>query len=264
MNATNQVGTDLSGGYEVIANYCNFAILARQTSPDSPEPWAIWRLKTNGERYSGSYFDNQESAERYFAYLCFEWADERTCTPQALVPEEDEPTEENIKKLLWQQLQLLAKESPAQDDLPQKSTAMLEIAQALLPDLEQAIKRYGVPSKIYTDSPLTINPIRDHGSATNDISYYEEIIKGQRKAINMCELMIANTTQNAGMTLAYIGTSHPAFEVVFKYFVHQNYPDLKKRLLLPRTNRVCDDKSTSSIRYHSSYFDIQEALNRTK
>lgn len=153
MNETNQIGTVLSGGYEVIANYRNFAILARQTSPDSPEPWAIWHLKTNGERYSGSYFDNQESAERYFAYLCFEWADERTCTPQALAPEEDdeEPSEENIKKLLWQQLQLLAKESPAQDDLPQKSTAMLEIAQALLPDLEQAIKRYGAPSEVYTD-----------------------------------------------------------------------------------------------------------------
>ena len=152
MNETNQIGTVLSGGYEVIANYRNFAILARQTSPDSPEPWAIWRLKTNGERYSGSYFDNQESAERYFAYLCFDWADERTCTPQALVPEEDESTEENIKKLLWQQLQLLAKESPAQDDLPQKSTAMLEIAQDLL-DLKRSIERCGVPNETYIDQP---------------------------------------------------------------------------------------------------------------
>lgn len=153
MNETNQVGQILPTGHKVLANYKNSIILACHQNLEAPEPWVTWHLNGDGERYSGSYFDNQESAERYFAYLCYDWADERICTPQALAPEEDdeEPSEENIKKLLWQQLQLLAKESPAQDDLSQKSTAMLEIAQALLPDLEQAIKRYGVPSEVYTD-----------------------------------------------------------------------------------------------------------------
>lgn len=219
MNETNRIGTVLSDGYEVIANYRNIAILARQTSPDSPEPWAIWHLKTDGERYSGSYFADQESAERYYAYLCYDWADARTCTPQALTPEEDdgEPTEENIKKLLWKQMQLLAEESPDQNDTPQRSIAMLEISQELFPDLKRMK--------------------RNEGSLMNDDSYYEELIKGQRKATNMCELMIANTTKNAGMVLAYIGTSHPAFEIVFKYFVHQDYPDLKKRLLRPLQNK---------------------------
>lgn len=143
-----------------------------------------------------------------------------------------------------------------------------EIADLVSEVQNRLLKKFQVSISTKDVSQAVLKAMNDNllnpGSATNTSSYYEEIIKGQRKAINMCELMIANTTKNAGMTLAYIGTSHPAFEVVFKYFVHQNYPDLKKRLLLPGTNRVYDDKSTSSIRYHSSYFDIQEALNRTK
>lgn len=151
MNETNQVGQILPTGHKVLANYKNSIILACHQNLEAPEPWVTWHLNGDGERYSGSYFDNQESAERYFAYLCFEWADERTCTPQALAPEEDEePSEESIKKLLWQQLQLLAKEPPAQDDLPQKSTAMLEIAQDLL---KQSIERCGVPNETYIDQP---------------------------------------------------------------------------------------------------------------
>lgn len=97
MNETNQIGQILPTGHKVLANYKNSIILACHQNPEAPEPWVTWHLNGAGERYSGSYFADQESAERYFAYLCFEWADERTCTPQALAPEEDESTEENIK-----------------------------------------------------------------------------------------------------------------------------------------------------------------------
>lgn len=65
-------------------------------------------------------------------------------------------------------------------------------------------------------------------------SYYEEIINLERKPLNPCEIMISRTKKNAGMGLAYIGLDHPAFKVVFKYFVNQNYPDLKKKLMLIR------------------------------
>lgn len=78
------------------------------------------------------------------------------------------------------------------------------------------------------------------------MDYYEEIIQGKRKPKNATESVISKTRTNAGMALAFIGLKHPAFETVFKYFVAQNYPNLKQRLLLP-SMRLCAGNWNESL-----------------
>jgi len=82
------------------------------------------------------------------------------------------------------------------------------------------------------------------------MEYFEEIIQGKRKPKNATESVISRTKKDAGMVMAYIGIDHPAFETVFKYFVSQNYPDLRQRLHLtsksPSSGR-CNEKFDTTL-----------------
>ena len=88
--------------------------------------------------------------------------------------------------------------------------------------------------------------IADGARKGKSIDYYEELIQGKRKPKDATESVISRTHTNAGMTLAFIGLKHPAFETVFKYFVAQNYPDLKQRLLLP-SKHLCVGNCNESL-----------------
>lgn len=83
MKIRNQVGTILSTGHKVVANWNNKIILAYQTYPVTGKLWAVWHVDINGNVYSGSCFERQETAERYFAYLCYGWADTSICVSES-------------------------------------------------------------------------------------------------------------------------------------------------------------------------------------
>lgn len=83
MKPKNQVGVILPTGHKVVANWNNKIILAYQTYPVTGKLWAVWHVDIKGNVYSGSCFERQETAERYFAYLCYGWADTSICVSES-------------------------------------------------------------------------------------------------------------------------------------------------------------------------------------
>lgn len=81
-----QIGSILSNGYKVLANYKNKVVLAQHPNKEVPEPFAVWHLSPAGDTWGGHYSSDPETAEKWFARLCFDWLDEGTA-PEADVQE---------------------------------------------------------------------------------------------------------------------------------------------------------------------------------
>lgn len=71
------VGSVLPNGYILDANFCNVYILAHKVLPTARElpeiQYATWYLDSRLITHTGSYFSDAEEAQRHFAYLCFDW-----------------------------------------------------------------------------------------------------------------------------------------------------------------------------------------------
>jgi hypothetical protein len=83
-----QIGSILSNGYKVLANYKNKVVLAQHPNKEVPEPFAVWHLSPAGDTWGGHYSSDPETAEKWFARLCFDWLDEETA-PEADVQERE-------------------------------------------------------------------------------------------------------------------------------------------------------------------------------
>ncbi len=72
------VGSVLPNGYTVDANFCNLYILASRSvamvnTGDHKKEYAVWHLDAIRATHSGKYCKSAEEAQRYFAWLCFDW-----------------------------------------------------------------------------------------------------------------------------------------------------------------------------------------------
>lgn len=99
MKSKNQVGTILPTGHKIVANWNNKIILAYQTYPVTGKLWAVWHVDIKGNTYSGSCFERQETAERYFAYLCYGWADTSICASEWTDFNVDNPAFQGLRTL---------------------------------------------------------------------------------------------------------------------------------------------------------------------
>ena len=112
-------------------------------------------------------------------------------------------------------------------------------------EIEKAMREIKNHSSLKSQC-VTVQSIKNGDESTSSNTYYEEIIQGQRRPQDIAEAVIARTSQNAGMVLAFIGIDHPAFKLVFNHFVAHDYPDLKKRLFLP-LKYLSADKAHKSL-----------------
>lgn len=58
-------------GYTVLSNHMNDYILVVSHDEQTPEPYVVFQLNSDGERISGRYFSEYEKAERAFVEVCF-------------------------------------------------------------------------------------------------------------------------------------------------------------------------------------------------
>lgn len=56
-------------GYSIIGNINNRVVLAH--NPRAVEPWVVWRVDSEGDTYSGSYFSNRDAAVKEFISRSF-------------------------------------------------------------------------------------------------------------------------------------------------------------------------------------------------
>lgn len=56
-------------GYSIIGNINNRVVLAH--NPRAVEPWVVWRIDSEGDAYSGSYFSNRDAAVKEFISRSF-------------------------------------------------------------------------------------------------------------------------------------------------------------------------------------------------
>ncbi len=59
--------------YEVIADYNMQFVLCHSTNVETPEPWVVWNVDSNGNTYCGRYFASKRRAEEKYCELCFDW-----------------------------------------------------------------------------------------------------------------------------------------------------------------------------------------------
>lgn len=76
------VGAFLPGGWRIDANYCNRYILASRNvvarNPGDPlKEFVVWQVDTGHDVHSGKYCSRIEEAQRYFAWVCFNWFTDR-------------------------------------------------------------------------------------------------------------------------------------------------------------------------------------------
>lgn len=72
------VGAFLADGWRIDANYCNLYILASRNTvawnPGDPlREFVIWQVGARHNLHSGKYCKRAEEAQRYFAWICFDW-----------------------------------------------------------------------------------------------------------------------------------------------------------------------------------------------
>lgn len=56
-------------GYTVLGNISNRVVIAH--NPKAVEQWVVWRLDSDGDPYSGSYFSDRASAVKEFIARSF-------------------------------------------------------------------------------------------------------------------------------------------------------------------------------------------------
>lgn len=84
------IGAELPNGYTVDANYGNRWILAHMdTNAPGTADWitrkhAVCALTPAGDTYQWSYFDDAEEAQRWYAYMCFDWYNQEVQSGQTI------------------------------------------------------------------------------------------------------------------------------------------------------------------------------------
>lgn len=95
-----QIGDTLTCGYRIDANYCNLYVLAY--SATARQPYAVWDVDSGGNTRNGRYFGDAISAQKCFAYLCYDWlkaSEQENSTEIEALPHSDTESSDAIKLL---------------------------------------------------------------------------------------------------------------------------------------------------------------------